>query len=86
MDEKTKYRLVKSLINYIGYSDEEYILNHDEWDENQMLDYIAKQVMLMLNWLIFDKDISLNFDEVRSIARGEIHDEYWLEVSEMKTI
>lgn len=86
MDEKTKYRLIKSLIDYIVNSDYYREYSTYLWNEEKCLDYIADQVMLMLFWVINQGDVTTNIDEVRSIALGEIHDEYWQEITEMKTI
>lgn len=86
MDEKTKYRLIKSLIDYIVNSDYYREYSTYLWNEEKCLDYIADQVMLMLFWVINQGDVITNIDEVRSIALGEIHDEYWSEVTEIETI
>lgn len=82
MDEKTKYRLIKSLINYIVNSDYYREYSTFLWNEEKCLDYIADQVMLMLFWVINQGSIITDIDEVRSIALGEIHDEYWSEVTQ----
>lgn len=82
MDDKTKYRLIKSLIHYIVSTDYYREYSTFLWNEEQCLAYIADQIMLMLFWAINQGSVVTNIDEVRSIALGEIHDEYWDEVTQ----